>query len=69
MENIEAATPHTPPICVMLKRNMCSQKKQGKAAVIKVILVSLDLVFNQICFSLQEQDFSSHISNRIQIPH
>ena len=35
MENIEAAMPHT-PICAMLKRNMCSQRKQGNAAVIKV---------------------------------
>ena len=38
-ENIEAAMPHT-PICMMLKRNMCNQRKQGKAAAIKVILVS-----------------------------
>ena len=50
MENIKAAMPHT-PTCVMLKRNMCSQRKQGKAAVIKVVVVSLDLVFNQICFT------------------
>ena len=28
MENIEAAVPHT-PICPMLKRNMCCQRKQG----------------------------------------
>ena len=50
MENIEAAMPHT-PICAMLNRNMCSQRKQGNVAVIKVILISLDLVFNQIRFT------------------
>lgn len=35
MKNIEAAMPHT-SISTMLKRNMCGQRKQGKAVVIKV---------------------------------
>ena len=52
-ENIEGAMPHT-PICVMLKRNMCRQRKQGKTAAIEVILVHV---------SLQEQGFLSYISN------
>ena len=52
-ENIEGAMPHT-PICVMLKRNMYRQRKQGKTAAIEVILVHV---------SLQEQGFLSYISN------
>ena len=69
MENIEAAMPHT-PICVMLKRNMCSQRKQGKAAVIKVIPVSIDLVFNQI-WHCRSKVFHRifPMNNRIQLPH
>ena len=59
MENIEVAMPHT-PICAMLKRNMYTQRKRGKAAVIKVILVSLGLVFNQICFTAGTRFFVAY---------
>ena len=61
--------PHT-LICAMLKRNMCSRRKQGKAAVIKVLLFSLDLAFNQM-FHCRNEIFCRifPMSHRIQLPY